>query len=167
MTKNIVYTYDIYIGAPVSKVWKGLVDGDITKQYVFGTRFVGPLKKGAPYAYVGDGDFTVVDGEILEIEPEKWLAMSWKAHWDASVAKDRASRVIYEKCRRQAGGMLRQQYGSELRRHLCGPRVGSLESGRCWPTERFSDEPELGWQTSTGHGGFSWHRIGNRRGVGA
>jgi uncharacterized protein YndB with AHSA1/START domain len=119
--------HDIYIGAPVSKVWKGLVDGDITKQYVFGTRFVGPLKKGAPYAYVGDGDFTVVDGEILEIEPEKWLAMSWKTHWDASVAKDRASRVIYEVQAagwRNASPAVRQQ----TTRHLCRPPAGSLES---------------------------------------
>ena len=45
---------------------------------------------------VGDGDFKVVDGEILDIEPEKRLVMSWKAHWDDSVAKDRPSRVRYE-----------------------------------------------------------------------
>lgn len=53
----------------------------MTKHYVYGTRLESKLKKGAPYAYVGDGDFKVVDGEILEIEPEKRLVMSWKAHW--------------------------------------------------------------------------------------
>jgi uncharacterized protein YndB with AHSA1/START domain len=45
---------------------------------------------------VGDGNFKVVDREMLEIEPEKRLVMSWKAHWDDSVAKDRPSRVSYE-----------------------------------------------------------------------
>ena len=45
---------------------------------------------------VGDGDFKVVDGEILDIEPEKRLLMNWKAHWDDSLAKDRPSRVRYE-----------------------------------------------------------------------
>ena len=54
------------------------------------------LQKGAPYAYVGDGNFRVVDGEILEIEPEQRLVMSCRAHWDASVEKDRPSRVTYE-----------------------------------------------------------------------
>jgi len=93
---KLAYTYDIYIAAPAAKVWKGLVDGDITKQYVYGTKFDGKLKKGAPYAYVGVGDFKVVDGEILEVEPEKRLVMTWKAHWDDSVGKDRASRVTYE-----------------------------------------------------------------------
>jgi uncharacterized protein YndB with AHSA1/START domain len=96
MRKGIAYTYEIYIAAAPGKVWKGLVDGEVTKQYVYGTRLETTLKKGAPYAYVGDGGFKVVDGEILDMEPEKRLVMTWKAHWDDAVAKDRASRVTYE-----------------------------------------------------------------------
>ena len=45
---------------------------------------------------MGDGNFKVVDGQILEIEPEKRLVMTWNARWDDSVSKDRASRVTYE-----------------------------------------------------------------------
>ena len=96
MSKNLQIAFDIYIGAPAAKVWEGIVNGDMTKQYVYGTRLESKLKKGSPYAYVGEGNFKVVDGEIIEIEPQKRLVMSWKAHWDDSVAKDRASRVSYE-----------------------------------------------------------------------
>jgi uncharacterized protein YndB with AHSA1/START domain len=96
VAKKLAYRYDIYVGAPVGTVWKGIVDGDLTKHYVYGTRFEGKLKKGAPYAYLGDGDFRVVDGMILEIEPEKRLVISWSAHYDSSVASDRPSRVTYE-----------------------------------------------------------------------
>jgi uncharacterized protein YndB with AHSA1/START domain len=96
MAEKLAYTYDIYVGAAVGKVWNGIVDGEMTKHYVYGTRLKSTLKNDAPYAYVGDGDFKVVDGEILEIEPEKRLVMSLKAHWDQAVAKDRASRVTYE-----------------------------------------------------------------------
>jgi uncharacterized protein YndB with AHSA1/START domain len=96
MAKNLAITYDIYIGVPAAKVWNGIVDREMTRHYVYGTRLESKLKKGAPYAYVGDGDFKVVDGEILEIDPEARLVMSWKAHWDDSVAKDRPSRVSYE-----------------------------------------------------------------------
>ena len=96
MTKKLEYTYEIYIAAPADKVWKGIVDGEMTKHYVYGTRLETKLKKGAPYAYVGDGDFTVVDGEILDVEPGKRLVMTWQAHWDDAVGKDRASRVSYE-----------------------------------------------------------------------
>lgn len=96
MAQNPTFTYDIYIGAPAAKVWNGIVDGEMTKHYVYGTRLESKLKKGASYGYVGEGNFKVVDGEIIEIEPERRLVMSWKAHWDESVAKDRPSRVTYE-----------------------------------------------------------------------
>lgn len=96
MANEIAYTYEIYIAAPVGKVWKGIVDGEMTKHYVYGTRLESKLKKGSTFAYVGDGGFKVVDGEILAIEPEKRLVMTWKAHWDDSVANDRPSRVTYE-----------------------------------------------------------------------
>jgi uncharacterized protein YndB with AHSA1/START domain len=96
MAKHLTFTYDIYIGTPAAKVWNGIVDGEMTKHYVYGTRLESKLKKGTSYAYVGEGNFKVVDGEILEIEPESRLVMSWKAHWDESVAKDSPSRVTYE-----------------------------------------------------------------------
>jgi len=31
MLNKLAYTYEIYIGAPVDRVWAGLIDGDITK----------------------------------------------------------------------------------------------------------------------------------------
>jgi uncharacterized protein YndB with AHSA1/START domain len=96
MADKLAYTYDIYIAAPAGQVWRGIVDGEMTKHYVYGTRLESTLAKGAPYAYVGDGNFRIVDGEILEIEPEKRLTMSWRAHWDASVEDDQPSRVTYE-----------------------------------------------------------------------
>jgi len=96
MSKKLQFSYDVYIAASVAKVWNGIIDGDMTKQYVYGTRLESKLKKGAPYAYVGDGDFKVVDGEIVEIEPDKRLVMTWSAHWDEASAKDKPSRVTYE-----------------------------------------------------------------------
>src|SRR5262249_23579660 len=96
MAKNLDYTYEIHIGAPAGQVWQGIVDGNLTRQYVFGTRLESKLKKGSPYAYVGEGDFKAVDGEILEVEPGKRLVMTWSAHWSDSVTNDPPSRVTYE-----------------------------------------------------------------------
>lgn len=45
---NVEITYDIYIRAPAAKVWRGIVDGHMTKHYVYGTRLESKLKKGAP-----------------------------------------------------------------------------------------------------------------------
>jgi uncharacterized protein YndB with AHSA1/START domain len=89
-------TYDIYIRAALRQVWHGIVDPELTKHYVYGTSRVGDLIKGRPYQYVADGGFGVVDGKILDIEPEKRLVISWAAHWDEAVSTDRASRVTFE-----------------------------------------------------------------------
>jgi uncharacterized protein YndB with AHSA1/START domain len=64
---TIDYAYELYIAAPAEKVWKGLIDGELTKRYVYGTRLESTLKPGAPYAYLGDGNFKVVDGRTLKI----------------------------------------------------------------------------------------------------
>lgn len=94
--KPLEYTYEIYINAPCAKVWTGLVDGDLTRRYVYGTRFESTLQKGAPYAFVGDDDFKAVDGEVIDVQPARRLVITWSAHWDELVSKDRASRVTYE-----------------------------------------------------------------------
>ncbi len=96
MSETPRFAYELYIAAPAARVWKGLVDGEMTERYVYGTRLQSALKRGAPYAYVGEGGFEPVSGEILEVEPGRRLVMSWSARWDADVSKDRPSRVTYE-----------------------------------------------------------------------
>ncbi len=91
-----VFGYDIFIGVPPEKVWNSLIDSELTPQYVYGTRFEGKLTKGAPYAYVGEGNFKAVDGQILDVQPGKRLAMTWSAHWDDATNADRPSRVTWE-----------------------------------------------------------------------
>lgn len=90
------YSYEIYIGVDSERVWQGLVDEALTRQYVYGTRFHSTLEKGAPYAYLGEQDFSVVDGEILDAQPGRRLAMTWNAHWDDAVNADPPSRVTFE-----------------------------------------------------------------------
>ena len=90
------FDYEIHIGAPVARVWHALADGEMTPHYAFGTRFEGRLVKGAPYAFIADGAFRAVDGEILDLQPERRLVMSWRAHWDPAVEHDPPSRVTYE-----------------------------------------------------------------------
>jgi uncharacterized protein YndB with AHSA1/START domain len=96
MENEVSFEYAIYIGAPASKVWKGLVDGEITKRYVYGTRFESKLNEGDAYAYLGEGDFKVVEGRVLKIEKESRIVLSWKANYDKAVAQEEPSRVAFE-----------------------------------------------------------------------
>lgn len=88
--------YEIYIAAPVEKVWKALTDGSTTKQYFYGCAVQSTFKKAAPISYLGDGDFKMLDGEIVDVKPEARLVTTFQAHWDAQVSKDKASRVAWD-----------------------------------------------------------------------
>ena len=88
--------YELYIAASAAQGWRALVDPEMTRRYVYGTRLRSSLKPGSRYAYLAEGDVEAVTGEILEIEPERRLVMSWEARWNAEVSRDGASRVSYD-----------------------------------------------------------------------
>jgi uncharacterized protein YndB with AHSA1/START domain len=97
-TKNgkLTYSYELYIAAPAARVWQGLFQRDVPLPHMYGTRLSGPLTKGTPYAYLGEGDYKVVDGKVLDVEPGTRLVMTWAAHWDEAASADRPSRVAFE-----------------------------------------------------------------------
>jgi uncharacterized protein YndB with AHSA1/START domain len=92
----LILKYDIYIAAPVDKVWKALTDASQTPQYFYGGRVTSSFKKGAAISYLGDGDFNLLDGEILEVKPENRLVTTFQARWDDKVSKDKPSRVAWD-----------------------------------------------------------------------
>jgi uncharacterized protein YndB with AHSA1/START domain len=98
LTKNgkLAYTYELYIAAPAAKVWQGMFERDVPLPHMYGTRLRGALTKGTAYAYLGEGDYQVVDGKVLAVEPGSRILMTWAAHWDEAATADRPSRVAFE-----------------------------------------------------------------------
>jgi len=92
---KLILKYDIYIAAPVNKVWQALTDGSVTKQYFYGCSVRSTCKKGAPISYLGDGEFNMLDGEVLEVKPEKRLVTTFQALWADNVGKDKPWRVVF------------------------------------------------------------------------
>ena len=88
--------YEVYIAAPTEKVWEALTEASATKQYFYGCRVQSTFKKGSPISYLGDGDFNMLDGKVLEVNPQKRLQTTFQAHWDEKVSKDKASRVTWD-----------------------------------------------------------------------
>ncbi len=79
MKDNLIATVEVIIQAPVSKVWNGLTDPTIIKQYFFGTEVVTDWKKGSPIIWKGVWkDKPYEDkGEILQIVPNEILEASY------------------------------------------------------------------------------------------
>lgn len=80
MNKTYTAQASTIINAPVSKVWQGLVNPEIIKQYLFGTDVITDWKVGSPIIYKGEWEGKAFEdkGKILEIEPEKLLQST---HW--------------------------------------------------------------------------------------
>jgi uncharacterized protein YndB with AHSA1/START domain len=87
--------YELYIAAPAERVWKALTDGALTAQYFYGTRVESSFRRGASIAY-GAGGQTLVEGEVLGVEPNRQLVISQRATWDPGVAADPASKVSWQ-----------------------------------------------------------------------
>lgn len=87
---------EVQIGASRETVWRAIVDPELTRQYVYGTRLRTTLVPGSRYAYVADGEVEAVNGEVLACEPGRRLVLTWAAHWDPEVEKDAPSRVSWE-----------------------------------------------------------------------
>jgi uncharacterized protein YndB with AHSA1/START domain len=78
MSKQTLTT-TIDINAPAAKVWKGLTDPELVKQYFFGTNLKSDWKEGSPITFSGEWDGKAYEdkGTILEITPGEYVKYSY------------------------------------------------------------------------------------------
>ena len=88
--------YEIYIRTTPERLWEALTDGELTKQYYYGTEVRSDLTVGSPFRYFDAGDQLQLDGEILEIDPPRRLVTTFSAVWSPDVAADPPSRLTWE-----------------------------------------------------------------------
>nr|NQU90033.1 SRPBCC domain-containing protein [Bacteroidota bacterium] len=74
MEKELYYKKEITINASLDEVWNGLVNPEITKQYMFGCEAVSDWKSGSKLTWRGATDgIDYVIGNVLEFEPGQLL----------------------------------------------------------------------------------------------
>lgn len=86
MKNTFTAEISIFIQAPVSNVWKALVDPQQIKHYLFGTQVESDWKEGSAITYRGEWEGKTYEdkGTILSLVPEKifsstyWSSMSGK-----------------------------------------------------------------------------------------
>lgn len=77
MSQDLFTKNEIEINAAVSKVWDILVNPEKTQLYMFGCKTVSNWEVGSPLTWemIYEGKkITAVKGEIIKIQPEKYLA---------------------------------------------------------------------------------------------
>jgi uncharacterized protein YndB with AHSA1/START domain len=89
----------IIFDEPIAKVWKGLTDPAIVKQYFFGTNLISDFKKGSRITFSGEweGKAYADGGVILEIEPPKLLKYTyWSSMSGTEDKPENYHNVTYE-----------------------------------------------------------------------
>jgi uncharacterized protein YndB with AHSA1/START domain/DNA-binding transcriptional ArsR family regulator len=84
---------ETYIRTTPRELWDALVNPDKTPLYYYGSRVASTLVKGTPFRYTGPDGKTMLDGEVLDVVPEKRLETTFIASW---VPGAPPTRVVYE-----------------------------------------------------------------------
>ncbi len=90
------FVYVTYIRTTPEKLWRALIEPEFTRQFFCETWQECEWKPGAswrmmiPDGRVGDS------GEVLEIEPERRLVLSWRNEFKPELRAEGYSRLTYE-----------------------------------------------------------------------
>ena len=90
------FVYVTYIRSTPAKVWEALTKPEFTQQYWFGVHHECEWKVGASWKMVFKDGTTGDSGEVLEIQPEKRLVLSWRSEWKPEFAAEGWSRMSWD-----------------------------------------------------------------------
>ena len=85
--------HEIYIRTSADRLFQALTDGELTRQYYMGTAVESSWTTGAPYTYRLPDGSSMLDGEVLEIDPPRRMVMTFQPRWVEGAG---VSRVTYE-----------------------------------------------------------------------
>ena len=87
------HIYQVYIQAPIERVFAALVDPEFTRQYFHGTAFQDPPIAGEPFLTTLPDGRPAIDGVIEVHEPPHRLVHTWRVRYDDAMAAEPPSRV--------------------------------------------------------------------------
>ena len=79
------HVYTAWIRTTPERLWRAITDGADTERYYFGTRVASAWTPGARIEYFYPDGTIAADGEVLEVDEPRRLAMTFHARWDAEV----------------------------------------------------------------------------------
>ena len=88
------FVYVTYIETTPDRLWDALTNSSFTRQYWFDTELKSDWKVGSPLALVTGGE-TTDTGEILEADPPRRLAYTFKHVRDEEMRKEPATKVVF------------------------------------------------------------------------
>jgi len=90
------FVYVTYIRTTPAKLWQALTQPQFTERYWFGARQECDWKVGSPWKLVMPNVGLADSGEVLEVEPEKKLVLSWRNEFMPELKAEGFSRMTYD-----------------------------------------------------------------------
>jgi uncharacterized protein YndB with AHSA1/START domain len=121
-TTATTQVFRVWIKATPERIWEAITSPEWTDRYGFGgfPQYDDGLTAGSPFRFTAGTGMqqvgvtgTVVEGEILEVDPPHRLVMSWRLTMDAKLLAEPLTRLTYELAA-QDGGVTRLTVTHEL-----------------------------------------------------
>jgi uncharacterized protein YndB with AHSA1/START domain/DNA-binding transcriptional ArsR family regulator len=86
----------VVIRATPDRIWRAITDGVETERYYYGTRVDSDWSKGGRIVYEYPDGKVAADGEVLDIEPGKRVAMTFHPRWSPEVEAEGPVTMTWE-----------------------------------------------------------------------
>src|SRR4051812_30236456 len=111
MTSTAITTqvHRVYIKATPQAVWDAITRPEWTARYGYGSGFENEPRAGAPYRMLTTDDMkkagaemgfevpdVAIDGEVVEVDAPRRLALTWRMAMDPASAAEGFTRLTYE-----------------------------------------------------------------------
>jgi len=93
---NSRFVYVTLIRTTPEKLWRALIEPEFTRRYWAETWQESEWKAGASWRLMIPGGRVGDSGEVLEIEPERRLVLSWRNDFKPELHEEGYSRLTYE-----------------------------------------------------------------------
>jgi uncharacterized protein YndB with AHSA1/START domain len=125
---NSRFVYVTYIRTTPEKLWQALIEPEFTRRFWLGCWQESEWKTGTPWQIMLPDGRAGDSGEILEIDPPRRLAVSWRNEFKPELREEGYSRMTYEL--EQQGGSVKLTVTHEMDR--TGSKFIEAVSGG-WP----------------------------------
>jgi uncharacterized protein YndB with AHSA1/START domain len=96
-TATATQVYQLFIKATPEQIWDAITKPEFTTKYFYGSAVESTFEPGAAFnGWSGDRKQLLVDGEVLESNPPRFLRHTWRALYDEETATEPHSRVTWE-----------------------------------------------------------------------
>jgi len=90
------HVYTVYIRTTPDALWRAITDGQQTAQYYYGTSVHSDWQVGSRLTYNYADGTVAADGDLLEIDEPRRLAITFHARWDPEIEAEGPVRQSWE-----------------------------------------------------------------------